>query len=113
MRYEIGRHSDDEQHCHVALIDDKGVRDELFDVTLYDPEVIQDDGRTALAASWDALTLLVERANAALGDPDPLGEPPAELADAWARYQQGEGVQPYELRALDEWRSEQGEAAGF
>jgi hypothetical protein len=68
MKYEIGAHSDDGQTRHVALIDHEGKRDELFDVALYDPEVTEDDGRTAHAASLAALETLVERANAALGN---------------------------------------------
>lgn len=46
-------------------------------------------------------------------DTSPLPDPPAKLADAWARFQRGEHIEPYEGRALDEWRSECAEAAGF
>jgi hypothetical protein len=44
-----------------------------------------------------------------------LPDPPAHLADAWARYQGGGGadVTPSELRALDEWRGEVAEAMGL
>src|SRR3954454_9374049 len=65
MKYEIGWHSED--NCHVAVVDHEGKRDELFDVALYDPEVIEDDGRNSREVSLAALTTLVERANAALG----------------------------------------------
>lgn len=67
MEYQIGWHSDDEGHCHVALIDNEGKRDELFDVALYDPEVIE-DGVTARERSLAKLEELVERANAAPDD---------------------------------------------
>lgn len=66
MQYEIGWHSDDDQVCHVALIDHEGNRDDLFDVQLYDPDV-EEDGTTARDRSLAKLTELVERANAALG----------------------------------------------
>src|SRR4051794_37389985 len=67
MKYEIGWHTHDQQACHVALVDNKGERDELFDVALYDPEVIEDAGRNSREVSLAALETLVERANAALG----------------------------------------------
>jgi hypothetical protein len=46
---------------------------------------------------------------------NPLGDPPAHLADAWDRFQTGGagGVTTYELRELDEWRGERAEEAGF
>lgn len=43
----------------------------------------------------------------------PLGDPPEELADAWERYQRGEHLHGYELRALDEWRADVAEDAGY
>lgn len=45
----------------------------------------------------------------------PLPEPPAELADAWRRFQGGGAgdVTGYELRALDEWRADCAQDAGF
>lgn len=79
MRYEIGWHSSDEGSCHVALIDDEGERDELFDVQLYDPEVVEDDGRTAREVSLAALERLIDHANTGAAEPthhstgDPLG----------------------------------------
>ena len=48
-----------------------------------------------------------------VGDDDPLGNPPEHLRDAWERYQHGGRVQPYELRALDEWRADVAEADGY
>jgi hypothetical protein len=44
---------------------------------------------------------------------NPLGDPPADLADAWARYQRGDHIEPFELRKLDEWRAERAEEAGY
>lgn len=44
---------------------------------------------------------------------DPLGDPPPELADAWARYQRGGTNTLGELNDLDEWRAERAQAAGF
>lgn len=43
----------------------------------------------------------------------PLGDPPEDLADAWQRYQTGGHVEPHELRALDEWRGDEAESAGY
>lgn len=45
----------------------------------------------------------------------PLPDPPEHLADAWKRYQEGggAGVEPHELRALDEWRYDAATDAGF
>lgn len=63
MHYEIGWHSSDDNFCHVALIDAAGERDELFDVQLYDPEVIENDGRNARDVSLAALEDLVKLAN--------------------------------------------------
>jgi len=66
MHYEIGWHSSDNRYCHVALISDDGERDEIFDVTLYDPEVIEDNGVDSRTNSEKALQLLVDRANKSL-----------------------------------------------
>lgn len=47
--------------------------------------------------------------NQAAPEPEPEREypdPPEKLADAWRRFQAGEDVAPYELRALDEWRAD-------
>ena len=67
MHYDWGYHSSDEQHVHVAFNGPKG-RDELFDVTLYDPEVVVDvdTGETADEESLFALRQLLGYANAAL-----------------------------------------------
>jgi len=43
----------------------------------------------------------------------PLGDPPTELADAWRRFQAGETVEPWEVRALDEWRADRAQEAGY
>lgn len=64
--YEIGWHSSDGNYCHVALVNDYCNRDEQFDVQLYAHDVIEDDGRTAYAASLAALEEMVKLANAAL-----------------------------------------------
>jgi len=66
MHYEIGWHSSDDTVCHVALVDDKGEREDLFDVALYDPEVIEDNGVDSRTNSERALQLLLDRANKAL-----------------------------------------------
>lgn len=42
-----------------------------------------------------------------------LPEPPAHLADAWARHQRGDTVEGHELSRLDEWRADCAQAAGF
>lgn len=42
-----------------------------------------------------------------------LPEPPAHLADAWARYQRGEIVEGWELSELDEWRVTCAQEAGY
>lgn len=42
-----------------------------------------------------------------------LPDPPSELADAWARFQRGDHVEPYEARRLDEWRADCAQDAGF
>lgn len=42
-----------------------------------------------------------------------LPEPPAHLADAWARYQRGEHIEGYEMSKLDEWRADCAQDAGF
>jgi hypothetical protein len=46
---------------------------------------------------------------------NPLGDPPAELADAWARFQKlgADGVTATEDRKLNDWRRERAEEAGF
>lgn len=46
-------------------------------------------------------------------DSSPLPDPPADLADAWQRFQQGEPCEPYELRRIDEWRADCAADAGF
>lgn len=45
--------------------------------------------------------------------PTGLPDPPEDLRDAWARYQRGEHVEGYEQRALDEWRGDVAEEAGY
>jgi len=61
--YEIGWHSSDVNHCHVAFVLD-GQREDLFDVALFHIEDEETDG--AREESLGALELLVARANAAL-----------------------------------------------
>jgi hypothetical protein len=61
---------------------------------------------------------LEDRIRAELKEPpepaDPLGDPPADLADAWERFQHGGGdVTASELRALDEWRASRAEEDGY
>lgn len=65
-RYEIGWHASEDQVCHIAYIDENLDRNEIVDVTLYDRDVIEENGRTAYANSLEALELLVSRANAGL-----------------------------------------------
>lgn len=61
--YDWGYHSSDEGHVHVALTED-GVRRELFDVTLYDPEVVDDrTGLTGQEQSLADLKALLAAAN--------------------------------------------------
>lgn len=43
----------------------------------------------------------------------PLPEPPDNLKDAWARFQRGDHVEPHEARALDEWRADCAQDAGY
>lgn len=62
--YELGYHSSDIEHPHVAFVVD-GQREELFDVALYS----MDDGNAqdgAYIESKEALDLLIARANAAI-----------------------------------------------
>ncbi len=61
--YGIGFHSSDDQYCHVYIRDEDGKTKDLFDVTLYDPEVIEPNGQNARDNSLAALTILIERAN--------------------------------------------------
>lgn len=42
-----------------------------------------------------------------------LPDPPEKIADAWRRFQAGERVEPYEARAIDEWRADCAAEAGF
>ena len=64
-RYVWGYHSSDEQAVHVSLDDGKGRVEDLFDVALYDPEVIV-DGVDCLTKSRHDLRTLIGYANAAL-----------------------------------------------
>lgn len=61
--YGIGWHSGDEQYCHVYFEREDGTKEDLFDVTLYDPEVVEKNGQNARDNSLASLTILVERAN--------------------------------------------------
>src|SRR4051812_25993596 len=45
--------------------------------------------------------------------PDVLGDPPCELAAAWDRFQRGERVEEWEVRALDEWRADRAAEDGY
>lgn len=77
IHFTWGYHSSDEQHVHVAFVDETGARDDLFDVTLYDPDVIEDSGRTAMEESLLKLRELLGLANAALKaglEPEPVAD---------------------------------------
>ena len=64
-RYEVGQHSSDIEHVHVALVTEDGGRDDLFDVALYyEGEPSESD--PAYRESLAALNMLVARANAVL-----------------------------------------------
>lgn len=66
MKYELGYHSSDIEHPHVAFVLDNGAREELFDVSLYSMDVgNEQDG--AYVESREALDLMVSRANASIG----------------------------------------------
>jgi hypothetical protein len=45
--------------------------------------------------------------------PGGLPDPPEHLAEAWRRFQAGEGLPDHEARALDEWRVDCARDAGF
>ena len=65
--YTWGYHSSDEGHVHVSLVHDGGRVEDLFDVALYDPEVIDPDtGRNCRDQSLHDLERLIALANTAL-----------------------------------------------
>lgn len=59
-----------------------------------------------------AIEGLLERVEALEAAPT-LPDPPEHLADAWRRFQAGEGVEEWEARRLDEWRADCAQDAGF
>lgn len=63
MQYEIGYHSSEIECPHVALVDDEGERDEIFDVRLYHLSSPVAEYDPAFMASRDGLARLVARAN--------------------------------------------------
>ncbi|HSD78520.1 MAG TPA: hypothetical protein VLA98_13995 [Solirubrobacteraceae bacterium] len=89
-------------------------RDELDDLTnILDWELREDEG--AEPEDRERRERIYRKLLAAHdGSPtSPLGDPPPDLADAWRRYQAGEGVEPWELRKLDEWRAERAQEDGY
>lgn len=103
MKYVITNPVDDPNHLCVAHDNGTGKPPHaLFDVLVYGADA---------SPSRLALNELVRLANLATGSA--LPDPPAELADAWRRFQVGERVEPWEARKLDEWRDDCARDAGF
>jgi hypothetical protein len=71
-----------------------------------------EDGSSFVVTTGDRGIFRVS-VTAGRNSPFELPDPPADLADAWERYQHGGGVEPWELRKLDEWRGDVAEEMGL
>lgn len=97
------------------------ISDGWSDIDNYLPtfERVKEDDYDEFAAIREAVHAVIGRADRCMAfahnarQAMTLGEPPAELADAWARYQRGDKVEGYELSKLDEWRADRAQEAGF